>query len=226
MRNILVIGGSSGIGKELVTKLQLQNQVFATYNSGSIDNENVVTKQWSASEDFETDWLPEELHGLVYCPGSINLKPFKRYTDEDFKADYELQVLGAVKCIRACYSKLMGQEDAAVVLFSSVAATVGLNYHSLVGSSKSAVEGLVRSLAAEFAPKCRVNAVSLSLTNTPLAQKLLNTPEKIEANGKRHPMGRVGTPSDAVQAVEYLLQNSWVTGQVLQVDGGMSALKV
>jgi NAD(P)-dependent dehydrogenase (short-subunit alcohol dehydrogenase family) len=169
----------------------------------------------------------DQVDGLVYCPGSIDLKPFGRIKPEQFIKDYELQVLGAVKCIQAVLPKLKKADNPSVVLFSTVAVQNGFNFHSLVASSKGAIEGLTRSLAAEFAPKIRVNAIAPSLTDTPLASRMLNSDAKREANDQRHPLKRIGKVEDIAHAAMYLLsdKSSWVTGQIFHVDGGMSSIK-
>ena len=143
-------------------------------------------------------------------------------------ADFNLQVLGAIRCIQAVLPRLKNSENASIVLFSTVAVQLGLGFHSQVAVSKGAIEGLTRSLAAEFAPTIRFNAIAPSLTNTPLAEKLLSSPEKIEANGQRHPLKRIGEAEDIAEAACFLLtdKSSWMTGQILHVDGGMSSLKI
>ena len=164
----------------------------------------------------------------MYCPGAISLRPFNRITADDFIKDYNLQVVGAVKIIQNALPKLKESKNASIVLFSTVAVRVGLNFHSLVASSKGAIEGLTKALAAELAPNIRVNCIAPSLTNTPLAASLLNSDQKIEANAQRHPLKRIGTPSDIANAVEFLLNDTsgWVTGQILSIDGGMSSIKL
>ena len=231
MANYLIVGGSSGIGKQLSHQLIGEgHRVYATYNSHesysdiellSFHRLNVL------DESITLDFLPDELHGLVYCPGSINLKPFNRITPQNFIDDYNLQVVGAVKLIQAALPKLKNQTSASVVLFSTIAVQSGLNFHSLVSASKGAIEGLTRALAAEFAPKIRVNCVAPSLTNTPLASALLNSEQKVEANAQRHPLKRIGSPEDIANMAQFLLsdKSSWISGQILHVDGGMSAVK-
>ena len=164
--------------------------------------------------------------GIVYFPGSINLKPFRSLKLEDFQSDFNIHVLGAVNVLKTYQSNL--NEGASVVLISSVAATTGMPFHASVASVKSALEGFARALAAEWAPKIRVNVVAPSLTLTPMAEKLTNSPEKIEAGAQRHPLKRLGNPSDLANAISFLLgdDSAWMTGQVLAVDGGMGNLKV
>lgn len=164
---------------------------------------------------------------MVYCPGSINLLPFKRIKQEAFLSDFNLQVLGAIKVLQKALPALRKSANPSIVLFSTVAVQSGFNFHAQVAVSKGAIEGLTKSLAAEFAPKIRVNAIAPSLTDTPLANKLLNTPQKKEANANRHPLKRIGTVADIAQAANFLLSEnaSWITGQIIHVDGGMSTIK-
>ena len=178
-------------------------------------------------DTLDFSFLPEQLDGFAYCPGSINLKPFGRIKPEAFIEDYNLQVVGAVKVFQAVLPKLKKSEQAAALLFSTVAVQTGFTFHSQVAASKGAIEGLTRALAAELAPKIRVNCIAPSITKTPLAAKLLNTDQKIEANAQRHPLKKVGDPSDIAAMGAFLLtdQSSWITGQVFNVDGGMGSIK-
>ena len=231
MKNYLIIGGSSGIGNELAIQLsQSGNQVFATFNKSEPKNENahIQFHQLNVLEEtLSLDFLPDELAGLVYCPGSINLKPFERIKPADFETDYKLQVIGAIKIIQSVLSRLKKSENASIVLFSTVAVQTGLPYHTQVSASKGALEGLTKALAAELAPLIRVNCIAPSLTDTPLAASLLNTEQKKEANALRHPLKRIGTTEDIANMAAFLLSQkaSWITGQILHVDGGMSSLK-
>ena len=229
MKNYLIIGASSGIGKALTKNLSAEDKVFGTYNNIVKEDGNNISyhKLNVLDENIDLSFLPEILDGIVYCPGSINLKPFARIKAEDFMNDYALQVVGAVKIIQAVLPKLKAAENASVILFSTVAVQVGFNFHSLISSSKGAVEGLVRALAAELAPNIRVNCIAPSITDTPLAAGLLNTPEKKEANALRHPLKKIGTPENIADLAAFLLSDkaSWITGQIIHADGGMSAIK-
>lgn len=231
MANILIVGASSGIGSALAKQLIASgHQVVGTFNKTTQPASGFAAYQSLnvLDESLDLSFLPDTLDGLVYCPGAVNLKPFARFKPEDFISDYQLQLVGAVKVIQACLPKLKNAVSPSIVLFSTIAVQTGFNFHSLVASSKGAVEGLTKALAAEFAPKIRVNCIAPSITDTPLAGTLLNTEEKKEANAQRHPLKKIGKPEDLANLAEFLLseKSSWITGQVLHADGGMSSLKV
>lgn len=229
--NYLIIGGSSGIGQQLAMQLsQSGNQVIATYNKNdpAVVKPNIRFDHLNVLEDtLSFDFLPDQLAGLVYCPGSINLRPFERIKPSDFETDYKLQVIGAIKVIQLVLPRLKNSENSSIVLFSTVAVQSGLPFHTQVATSKGALEGLTKALAAEYAPTVRVNCIAPSLTDTPLAASLLNSEQKREANALRHPLKRIGTTEDIANMAAFLLseKGSWITGQILHVDGGMSSLK-
>ncbi len=223
-KNIVIIGGNSGIGKALASELKENGANLFLYSKSGEG-----TTALDVSVDFESiPELPEVIDGLVYCPGTINLKPFHRISLPDFQKEMDINFFGAVRVLQACLKGLKKSESSSVVLFSTVAVQTGMGFHAGIASAKGAIEGLSRSLAAEWAPsKIRVNSIAPSLTDTPLASSLLATPEKKESSDKRHPLGRVGTPQDIAKAATYLLSedSSWMTGQILHLDGGMSSLK-
>ena len=232
MKNYLIIGGSGGIGMALAKQLaQSGNNVIATYNKNEpvLVGSNIRFHQLNILDDTITlDFLPDELSGIIYCPGSINLRPFERIKPADFESDYKLQVIGAIKIIQAVLPKLKKAENASIVLFSTVAVQSGFPFHTQVAASKGAIEGLTKALAAEYAPKIRVNCIAPSLTDTPLAANLLNSDQKKEANAARHPLKRIGAAEDIAHIAAFLLSEkaSWITGQIMHVDGGMSSLKI
>ncbi|WP_374957466.1 SDR family NAD(P)-dependent oxidoreductase [Gilvibacter sp.] len=230
MNTYLVIGGTSGIGAALVKMLSEQgHKVIATYNSTTPQElDNVSFHQLDVTDENATmPELPDAIAGLAYCPGAINLLPFKRLKKENIQADFDLQVGGAVRAIQHALEPLKNGKGS-VVMFSTVAVQSGFNFHTQVAMSKGAIEGLTRALAAELAPTVRVNAIAPSITDTPLASRLLSSDDKKEANAKRHPLQKIGAPEDIANAASFLLNDSssWITGQVLQVDGGISTLKV
>ncbi len=230
MSNYLIVGASSGIGKAIAEDLaKAGHQVYGTFNKNACNSqENLQYHSLDVlSENYDLSFLPDKIDGIVYCPGSIVLKPFHRIKAEDFLSDYQLQTLGAIKTIQAVLPRLKESSNGSVVLFSTLAVQTGLNFHSLVASSKGAIEGLTKALAAEFAPSIRVNCIAPSLTDTPLAGSLLNTEEKRLANAQRHPLKRIGTAEDISNLACFLLsdKSTWMTGQILHLDGGMSVLK-
>lgn len=225
--NYIIFGGSRGIGNAVVESLvSAGHQVWSVSRSGDapIGTTGIA---WDALSDSSIDGLPSEIHGVVYAPGSINLKPFRGLKLDEFRQDYELNALGAVKALQSCLAGMKAAGKASVVLFSTVAVQSGMGFHASIAMAKGAIEGLTRSLAAEWAPQIRVNAVAPSLVNTDLAARLLSTPEKVEASGKRHPLQRVGEPADIASAVLFLLGDGsdWMTGQVMAVDGGLGSLR-
>ena len=232
MQHYLIIGETSGIGQELARQLaDTGNQVTATFhkNEPTVLIPNIRFHHLNVLEDtLSLDFLTDELAGFVYCPGSINLRSFERIKPADFESDYKLQVTGAIKILQIVLPRLKRSANASIVLFSTVAVQTGLPFHAQVAASKGALEGLTRALAAEYAPNIRVNCIAPSLTDTPLAASLLNNQQKKEANALRHPLKRIGNTKDIVNMAAFLLSEkaSWITGQILHVDGGMSSLKI
>lgn len=230
MKNILLIGGSYGIGFAIAKEVQEGNNVFvASRTNDNLSDLNVTYLPFDASTDtLDTSKLPEVIDGLVYCPGSINLRPFRGLKPEAFEQDLQINFINLVKVIQAILPNLTASNQSSIVLFSSVAASMGMPFHTSVAAAKGAIEGFTKALAAEYAPKIRVNVIAPSLTDTPLAEKFLSNDDKKEKSAQRHPLKRVGTSDDMAQMASFLLseKSSWISGQIFHVDGGMSTLLV
>lgn len=227
MKTTLIIGASSGIGKALTGRLAGSGEnVIGTYHTKKIEGDSF--HPFDVLAGVTPSFIPETLDGFVYCPGSIVLKPFGRVTAQELLKDYELQVTGMVTVLQKALPALKKSGAASVVLFSTVAVQTGFPFHSVVSASKGAVEGVMRALAAELAPSIRVNCIAPSITDTPLASSLLSNDEKRNAAALRHPMKQIGNPDHIAALAQFLLseQASWITGQVLKADGGVSALKI
>lgn len=231
-KNYLVVGGTSGIGLSIVRQLSENGaNVFVlsrvNKNLESFSNITHVTADVT-SDDMVIGDLPEVLDGVVYCPGSINLKSFRSLKAAQFLADLEVNLLGAVRVLHAVQKALKKGANPGVVLFSTVAVQQGMPFHASIAAAKGAVEGLTRSLAAEWAPTIRINCIAPSLTDTPLAEKLLSTPEKKEASANRHPLKKIGNADEIASLALFLLSENanWISGQVIAADGGLSTLRV
>ena len=223
-----MIGGSYGIGLPLVKILNKDFNVYvACRTNDQLQSENINFIKFDAlNDEFDNSLIPNEIHGFVYLPGSINLRPFKGLSIEAFKQDLEINLISLIKVLKTVMPKLMASDYSSIVLMSTVAVQRGMPFHSSVSASKGAIEGLTKSLAAEYAPKIRVNAVAPSIVDTPLANRFLNNDLKIEKSAQKHPLKRVGNSTDIAETINFLLseKSSWMTGQVIGVDGGTSTL--
>lgn len=223
----LIVGGSRGIGKATAQRLLKQGHRVHIIARNAPDWEG--NYQFYAV-DVLKDELPvmeEGVDGLVYCPGSINLKPFKGLKEKDFQSDFEINVLGAVRILQHYEKALKKSDCAAVVLFSTVAVQTGMSFHASISAAKGAVEGLVRALAAEWSPTVRVNGIAPSIVDTDLASRLLRNEKQLEAAQHRHPLQRIGHSEDGAALAAFLLQPQagWITGQIIGLDGGMSTIR-
>ncbi|MEN9914839.1 MAG: 3-oxoacyl-[acyl-carrier-protein] reductase FabG [Bacteroidota bacterium] len=227
MKTILLIGASSAVAKEVAKQLKLQGQTVISISRTEPDAPYDIFQIHDISTNEPMPVIEGCIDGLVYFPGTINLKQFQSLKEVNFQNDFQINVLGAIKSIQSYSKNLALSDSASIILFSTVAVQIGMPFHASVAASKGAIEGLTRSLAAEFAPKIRVNCIAPSLTNTPMASRLLSTPEKIEASALRHPLKKVGDPKDLANMTTFLLSDAskWMTGQILHLDGGMSSIK-
>ena len=225
MKTYLIAGASKGIGLAIAEKLKENGHkvINLSRTASLVANENYTTD--FSSNQLELPELEGVIDGLIYCPGTINLKPFKAFKEEDFLKDFQINFLGATAFIRKYAKQLSNPETASILLFSTVAVQTGMSFHSSISASKGAIEGLTRSLAAEFAPSIRVNAIAPSLTKTELAEKLINSDVKLKASEDRHPLKKIGEPGDLAQMAISILENKWLTGQIIHLDGGMSSIR-
>ncbi len=227
MKNVLVIGGSKGIGLELVKSLIHDNKVVSLSRS---ENQFVHPNLTHITCDVLNDDLPEleVLDILIYCPGSINLKPFNKITVSDFKDEFDINFFGAVLAIQKYLPVLKKSNVASVLLFSTVAVKVGMPFHTGISSAKGAVEGLVKSLASEFAPKIRVNAIAPTLTDTSLAEKILRNEKMREVSAERHPLKSFLQPNEVADMATFLVsdRSKSISGQIITMDYGLANLKV
>ncbi|TJY35841.1 SDR family NAD(P)-dependent oxidoreductase [Pontimicrobium aquaticum] len=227
MKTIIVVGGSKGIGNALVKILLHEHKVInISRTKPEITYENLE----HFSCDVIADDLPniEKADGLVYCPGSINLKPISRLSIDDFKNDFEINVLGAVKVIQKYLNTLKQGDKPSIVLFSTVASKLGMPFHASVATAKSGVEGLVKSLGAELAPTIRINAIAPTVTDTELASKLLRNDRMIENITERHPLKKYLNPEEVAEMVSFLLSDKTasISGQVFEMDCGIVSFKL
>ena len=228
MKNILLIGGSYGIGASLTKIIANDNNVIVASRTKPQDEINNV-KYFSfdaLNDEIDQNELPEIIDGFVYFPGSINLRPFKGLSIDSFKQDLEINVLSLIKVLKSILPRLSLSNNSSLVFLSTVAVSQGMPFHSSVATAKGAIEGLAKSLAAEYAPKMRVNVIAPSIVDTPLANRFLNNEIKIQKSAEKHPLNRVGNKEDIAEIIKFLLsdKSSWMTGQILSVDGGLSTL--
>ncbi len=227
-KNILLIGGSHGIGNAIVDELKESNTIYvASRTNENLDHSNIHHIQFDAeTEELDLSQLPDTLDGFVFCPGNINLRPFKMISEDAFLKDMQINFLNMVKVLKSVIEKM--NTGSSIVLFSTVAVGTGMPFHTSIAAAKGAIEGFAKSMAAEYAPKIRVNVIAPSLVDTPLADKLLNNDKKKEKMSERHPLKRFGQPEDIGAIASFLLSDkaSWITGQILGVDGGISTLNL
>ena len=227
MKKIIIIGGSKGIGSAIIDSLITNHKIInLSRTSPEFEHENL--------SHFNCDVLKDELppiesaDGLIYCPGSINLKPFNRLSLDDFRTDFEINVIGAIKAIQTYTKTLSQSESASIVLFSTVATKLGMPFHASVATAKSAVEGLTKSIAADLATKIRVNAIAPTITDTDLAAKFLRNERMMESTIQRHPLKKYLKPTEVAAMATYLLSDlsKSISGQIFNLDCGIVSLKL
>jgi NAD(P)-dependent dehydrogenase (short-subunit alcohol dehydrogenase family) len=227
MNKIIIVGGSRGIGKEIINELVDDNMIInLSRNKPELTHTNLTHH----NIDILTGDLPEleDVSSLIYCPGSINLKPISRISLDEFREDFEINVIGAIKAIQKYLPCLKKSNDASILLFSTVATKLGMPYHSSVAASKSAIDGLVKTLGAELAPKIRVNAIAPTITKTDLASKLLRNEKVIENMIERHPLKKILLPEEVSKMAKFLVSkdSSSISGQIFNLDAGIVSFKL
>jgi 3-oxoacyl-[acyl-carrier protein] reductase len=227
MKTVIVIGGSKGIGNAIVSNLMANNKVINISRTAPEQTHENLTH---ITCNVVQDELPEidSANSLIYCPGSINLKPISRLSTDDFKNDFEINVLGAVKSIQKYLPILKKNDKPSILLFSTVAAKLGMPFHASIAASKSGVEGVVKSLGAELAPHVRVNAIAPTVTDTQLASKLLRNEKMIDAITERHPLKKFLNPQEVAEMAVFLIsdKSASLSGQVIEMDCGIVSFKI
>ena len=227
MNKIIIVGGSRGIGKEIINDLADDNLIInLSRNKPELTHTNLT----HYNVDVLSSDLPdlEDVSSVIYCPGSINLKPISRISLDEFREDFEINVIGAVKVIQKYLPILKKSNNASILLFSTVATKLGMPYHSTVAASKSAIDGLVKTLGAELAPKIRVNAIAPTITKTDLASKLLRNEKVIENMIERHPLKKILMPEEVSKMAKFLISKSAssISGQIFNLDAGIVSFKL
>ena len=226
MRHILIIGGTKGIGKAIIDLLIEENKITCmSRNVSDYNHENYNHLQLDATIDNFPNL--DKIDSLVYCPGSINLKPISTLSIEDFRNDFELNVIGAVKSIKKYLPLLKKGENPSILLFSTVATKLGMPYHASVSASKSAIDGIVKTLGAELAPKIRINAIAPTITNTELASKILRNEKVLENMIERHPLKKILSANEVAKMAKFLISEdgSSISGQIINMDAGIVSFK-
>ena len=227
MKTIVIVGGSKGIGHAIVENLVDTHKIINISRSAPEKNHTNITHY---NCDILADELPEidTIDSLIYCPGSINLKPFSRLSLDEFREDFEINVLGAVKTIQKYIEVLKKANKPSILLFSTVASKLGMPYHASIATAKSGVEGLVKSLGAEFAPTIRINAIAPTVTNTQLASKLLRNDKMIDAITERHPLKKILNPDEVAEMAVFLISDkaTSISGQIFEMDCGIVSFKI
>ncbi len=226
MKTVLIVGGSHGIGRAILSQ-QIENNRCISISRTAVDIEHPNLSEYLL--DVRDGDLPsiDGLDSIIYCPGSIQLKPVSNLKEATLREDFEINVVGAFRVIKAYHRLLKKGSNPAIVLFSTVAVAQGMPFHTSVAAAKGAVEGMVRSLAAEFAPTIRVNAIAPTITDTPLASGLLRNESMRDKMKERHPMKRILDVDEVASMASYLIgdQARSISGQVIGIDAGMSIIR-
>ena len=226
MKNIVIIGGTKGIGKAIVNEVVDNNNVVClSRNQTDFSHDNYTFHNFDALVDDYPDF--ESVDCLIYCPGSINLKPISTLSLDDFRNDFELNVIGAVRAIKKYLNLLKKSESASILLFSTVATKLGMPYHASVSVAKSGIDGLVKTLGSELAPKVRINAIAPTITNTELASKILRNDKVIENMVERHPLKKILSSNEVAKMASFLISEdaSSISGQIFNMDAGIVSFK-
>ncbi|MBZ4043227.1 SDR family NAD(P)-dependent oxidoreductase [Flavobacterium hibisci] len=227
MRNILMVGGSKGIGRTILMQQLENNKVL---NISRTEPDFFHSNLTHFSLDVLKDELPpvENIDTLIYCPGSITLKPISGLSVDDFRNDFEINVIGAVKAIQKYLPVLKKGNQPSIVLFSTVAAKLGMPFHASIATAKAGVEGLVKSLGAELAPTIRVNAIAPTITETSLSASILRNDRMKENMIERHPMKSYLKPDEVANMVDFLISEkaNSISGQIFEMDYGLVTFKI